>query len=371
MNAISLARQNLLNLVPYEPGKPFEEVERELGITDVIKMASNENPLGPAPEAVEAMQRAILETNIYPDGDCYYLKQKLAAHLGVERTNIAVSNGSNEMIKLISKSYLNPGENIIMANPSFSEYKAAAIISGAEVIEIPVTTDLRHDLDAMAASINERTKLIYVCNPNNPTGTMVTRDELDCFMQKAPESVIVIMDEAYYEYVTDKDYPETLPYVKEGRNVIIMRTFSKVYSLAALRIGYAIAKPELIDYINRVREPFNVNRIAQVAAIASLESTHAAKSKQVNEAGIIYLTEKLGELGLNFIPPQTNFIYVDTRVNARTLFQEMMKQGVILRPGDIFGMPTYVRITIGTESQNARLVQALKECLEQLPSVES
>lgn len=367
MDAKSLARQNLLNLIPYEPGKPFEEVERELGITDVIKMASNENPLGPAPEAIEAMQKAILETQIYPDGDSYYLKLELAERLGLARNNFAIGNGTNEVIKLISKSYLNPGENIVMADPSFSEYKAAAIISGAEVISIPVTEgDLRHDLDAMAAAINEKTKLVYICNPNNPTGTMMTKEEIESFMEKVPESVIVIMDEAYYEYVTSSDYPDTLPYVKEGRNVIILRTFSKIYSLAALRIGYCIAKPELIDFINRVREPFNVNRIAQIAAIASLRSNHADNSIRVNEAGKEYLKDKLSQLGLNFIHPHTNFIYLDTKVNSRELFQEMLKKGVIIRPGDIFGMPTYTRITIGTESQNARMVQALHECIKKL-----
>lgn len=363
MDAKQLARQNLLNLTPYQPGKPIEEVERELGITNVVKLASNENPLGPAPEAVAAMSKAILETQIYPDGNCYYLKQQLAEHLDVTTDNLAFGNGSNELIKIIAKSYLNPGENIVMADPSFSEYKSAAIISGAEVIAVPLTEDLRHNLPAMAAAINPKTKLVFICNPNNPTGTMVNREELDQFMQQMPEQVIVIMDEAYYEYVTEADFPQTIDYVKAGKNVIILRTFSKIYSLAALRIGYAVAKPGLIDFINRVREPFNVNRIAQVAATASLKSDHVAKSGQLNEQGKEYIMNELQSMGFQPIPTQTNFIFVKVGVNSRELFQEMLKKGVIIRSGDIFGTPDYVRLTIGTEEQNQRMLQALRECL--------
>ncbi|MDW7673316.1 MAG: histidinol-phosphate transaminase [Bacillota bacterium] len=363
MDAKALARQNLMNLTPYQPGKPIEEVERELGIKDVVKLASNENPLGPAPEAVAAMDKAIRETQIYPDGNCYYLKEKLAAHWGVSMDNLAIGNGSNELIKLIAKAYLNPGENIVMADPSFSEYKTAAIISNAEVIALDLTEDFRHDLKAMAAAINDRTKLVFICNPNNPTGTIVTKAELDEFMAKVPDSVIVVMDEAYYEYVENKEYPETLDYVKAGRNVIILRTFSKIYSLAALRVGYAIAKPQLIDFINRVREPFNVNRIAQVAAKASLESDHVAKSVNLNSDGRRYLMEQLTALGLKPVTSETNFIFVDVEVNSRQLFQDMMKKGVIIRSGDIFGKPSFARLSIGTESQNAKMIEVLKDCL--------
>ncbi len=363
MDAKQLARQNLLNLTPYQPGKPIEEVERELGITNVVKLASNENPLGPAAEAVSAMSKAILETQLYPDGNCYYLKQQLAEHWDVATDNLTIGNGSNELIKIISKAYLNPGENIIMADPSFSEYKSAAIISGAEVIAVPLTEDLRHDLPAMAQAINSKTKLVFLCNPNNPTGTMVNREEIDQFMQQMPEQVIVIMDEAYYEYVTEADFPQTIDYVKAGKNVIILRTFSKIYSLAALRIGYAIAKPELIDFINRVREPFNVNRIAQVAATASLKSEHVAKSRQLNEQGKEYIVNELQAMGFQPIPTQANFIFVQVHVNSRELFQQMLKKGVIIRSGDIFGTPDYVRLTIGTQEQNQRMLQALRECL--------
>lgn len=366
MDSKNLARECLMDLTPYQPGKPIEEVERELGITDVVKLASNENSLGAAPEAIVAIEKAIKETQIYPDGNCYYLKKKLSEQLQVTPDNLAMGNGSNELIKLITKSYLNPGENIIMADPSFSEYKSAAIISGGEAITVPLTADFRHDLLAMAAAINEKTKIVFICNPNNPTGTIVNKDQLAEFMQSIPEHVIVVLDEAYYEYVTSDDYPDAIQYIKEGKNIIILRTFSKIYSLAALRIGYAIAKPELIDFINRVREPFNVNRLAQVAATASVSSNHVAKSRDLNETGKTYLMGELAKLGFAPIPTETNFIFVNVKENSRELFNKMLQKGVIIRSGDIFGTPEFIRITIGTEEQNKRFIEALKQSLKNI-----
>ncbi|MGF7185258.1 histidinol-phosphate aminotransferase [Desulfitispora alkaliphila] len=367
MEGKDLARKNLMELTPYQPGKPIEEVERELGISNVIKMASNENPYGPSQRAQEAMQKAIQQANMYPDGNCYYLKQLLCEKLNVEMDQLALGNGSNELIKLISKAYLSQGDEIVMADPSFSEYKTAAIISGAKAVEVPLTEEYKHDLDKMAAAIGPKTKLVYICNPNNPTGTLITASELSNFLEKLPEHVILIMDEAYFEYVSSEENPDSVAEVKKGKNIIVLRTFSKMYSLAALRVGYAIARPDIIDFINRVREPFNVNNIAQAAATASLQSEeHVEKSVKLNEAGKEYLMAELQKIGLNPISTETNFIFVDTGVDSKELFQRMLKKGVIIRSGDIFGNPTFVRLTIGFEQDNERMVKVLAETIAEM-----
>ncbi|HHX40671.1 MAG TPA: histidinol-phosphate transaminase, partial [Armatimonadetes bacterium] len=269
-SAPPICRSNIHDLVPYVPGKPIEEVEREYGITDIIKLASNENPYGPSPRVVEAMKEALESIRLYPDGSCFSLTQRLSQHLDLPADHIVVGNGSDEIIHYLGIAYLEPGDEVVQAHPSFVRYEAAATLNGCQCIQVPLK-DYTHDLDAMADAVTPRTKLLFITNPNNPTGTIVTRSAVDRLLDRLPERVLVVMDEAYYEYVEDPEYPDSVAYIREGRNVISLRTFSKIFALAGLRVGYGIARPEIIWAIHQVREPFNVNSIAQVGAIASLD----------------------------------------------------------------------------------------------------
>ncbi len=353
-------RKALLSIKPYVPGKPIEEVERELGITNVVKMASNENPLGPSPDAVLAIRDAAEKAYLYPDGSCHYLRQELGEYLGVGPNQLIVGNGSDEILKLLAEAYVNDGDETIMAQPSFSEYDFATQLMGGTTVMVP-TRDFTHDLQAMADAITERTRIIFICNPNNPTGTIVTRQEMDAFMERVPARVLVVFDEAYFEYVEHPEYASGLAYVLAGRpNVIVLRTFSKVYGLAGLRVGYGVAVPQLIEWISRTREPFNVNLIAQAAARASLKDPlQVTKSREVNHKGKLYLYQRFQQMGLKYVPTQANFILVDTGHPSRQVFQAMLKAGVIVRTGDIFGLDTFIRVTIGTERQNQRMADTL------------
>ncbi|MBP6965630.1 MAG: histidinol-phosphate transaminase [Armatimonadetes bacterium] len=358
-----LVNENICRLKPYSPGKPIEEVEREYGIKDPVKLASNENPLGPSPKAVEAMRTALQTVSLYPDGACYHLKKELASHWGVGEDMLCIGNGSDELIHYIGVTFLSEDDEVIQADPSFVRYESAAVLNDCSCIMVPLK-DYTHDLDAMADRINDRTRLIFITNPNNPTGTMVTARELERFMLRVPERALVIFDEAYYEYVERDDYPNTLNYVMAGRNAVILRTFSKVYGLAGLRVGYGIARPEIIQCLNQVREPFNVNSIAQVGAVASLrDPDQVARTRRVNSEGKKYLYREFEAMGLPFIPTEANFVMFDTKKQCRPLFEEMLRRGVILRTGDIFGMPTWFRVTIGTQEENERFVTALREVL--------
>ncbi|QGP92400.1 Histidinol-phosphate aminotransferase [Neomoorella glycerini] len=359
-------REAILAIKPYVPGKPIEEVQRELGVKDVIKLASNENPLGPSPDAVQALREASERVYLYPDGNCYYLKNALAEKLGVSPENIIVGNGTDEILKMLAEAYVNPGDEIVVADPTFSEYEFAAQVMAGRAIKVPCRS-FRHDLKAMAASLTPRTRLVFVCNPNNPTGTIVGQVTLDSFLKEVPPSVLVVLDEAYADYVTAEHYPDSLAYIRRGRaNVIVLRTFSKIYGLAGLRVGYGVAVPEIIRNLNRVREPFNVNLLAQAAAIAALkDEAHLKKSREVNTEGKQYLYEQFTALGLQYVPTEANFIFVDIQRDSRAVFQELLKRGVIVRTGDIFGYDTYLRVTIGTRRQNERFIQDLREVLGQ------
>lgn len=358
-----LHRQQILAIKPYVPGKPVEEVERELGISGVIKLASNENPLGPAPAAIEMMHSMVDKVAAYPDGNCYYLKNALAASLDLSPANLIVGNGSDEVIKLIAEAFLDEGEEAIVADPTFSEYDFAVKIMGGRTVVIP-GKNYTHDLEAMAAAVTERTKLVFVCNPNNPTGTKVGKAEARALLDKLPDGVITVFDEAYYEYVTDDDYPQTLDFVREGRDVIVLRTFSKIYGLAGLRIGYGVSTPELIGLLSRVREPFNVNMIAQSAALAALgDQEHVVKSREMNEAGKKYLYGEFDRLGLSYMPTHANFIWVNIKTDCKNAFAKLLRRGVIVRTGDIFGAPDVIRVTIGTPEQNKRFIETLGEVL--------
>ena len=358
-----LVKENICRLKPYSPGKPIEEVEREFGITDIVKMASNENPLGPSPKALEAMRKALEKVALYPDGSCFYLKKALARHWEVSEDELMVGNGSDELIHYIGVTFLSPGDEVVQANPSFVRYESAAVLNDCDCIMVPLR-DFTHDLDAMADRFTDRTRLVFVANPNNPTGTAVTQRDVERFMAVLPKRVIVVFDEAYFEYVESTDFPDMMDYVREGANVIVLRTFSKIYGLAGLRVGYGIARPEIIQCLNQVREPFNVNSIAQAGALASLDDPEQVeRSRRVNSEGKRYLYGEFETMGLPYAPSEANFIFVDIKRDCRPVFTELLKRGVIVRTGDIFGYPTFFRVTIGTESENQRFIQALREAL--------
>lgn len=358
------ARPAIFDIQPYIPGKPIEEVQRELGITDVIKLASNENPLGPSARAMEALRAWIPEAHLYPDGGAVALKQRIAQAAGVEVRNVIVGNGSDELLKLLAETFLRPGDEVVVADPTFSEYSFAAFLMGARVVRVPLAKE-RHDLMAMAAAIGPRTRMVFLCNPNNPTGTIVSAAEVAEFLAAVPEEVLVVFDQAYQEYVDDPEYGDGLPHVLAGHRAIVLRTFSKIYGLAGLRVGYGLAAPDLIELVERVREPFNVNRAAQVAATAALDDLEfVERSRELNRRERTRLMTALAARGLRVVPSQANFLFVDVGVDSVRLFRRMLSQGVIIRTGDIFGRPTFVRITVGTPEQNDRLLSVLMAARE-------
>lgn len=361
----NLARPEIFNLKPYIPGKPIEEVKRELGLTDVIKMASNENPLGASPLAAQAVREALNQLHIYPDSNCYYLRQKLAEKYGVTENMILLGNGSDEILRLIAETFLRPGDEVVFAMPTFIEYEFTALVMGAKCVAVPLKDD-RHHLPAMLEAVNEATRIVYLCNPNNPTGTYVNRDELDRFVTSLPDDVILIVDEAYGEYATSEDYPEGLSYVREGRNVIVLKTFSKIYGLAALRVGYGLCRAELAALVQRVSEPFNVNLLAQTAAAAALDDAeHVRRSRANNVEGMQFLTRALDEMGLPWIASQANFLLIDTGRDCRTVFEKLLKKGVIVRSGDVYGYPRHIRVTVGRPQDNARFIRELAGILKE------
>ncbi len=350
------------DISPYVPGKPIEELQRELGIKDIVKLASNENPLGPSRKAMEAIKKATRGLNRYPDGSCYYLKKELSKKLGVSPEELIIGNGSNELLDIASKTFLMPGDNAVMARPSFVVYAMATRIAGATPLEIPLTLELSHDLVAMAGAITDKTGIVFIANPNNPTGTINLAHEFDTFMKKIPGNVLVIVDEAYYEYVTNKEYPDTLQYLKKGYPILILRTFSKIYGLAGLRIGYGIGPKELITEMNRVREPFNVNSLAQIAAAAALkDKEHVRKSVALNKTEKQFLYRELKKLNIDFVPTEANFIYMRFPFPVQPLFNEMLKRGVIIRPVG----KNEIRLTIGTRKENFKFIKALEDILKE------
>lgn len=362
-----LAKDWVLDLAAYEPGKPLEEVARELGMDDyrdIFKLASNENVLGPSPKAVEAMQAAAPEMNIYPDGGAFKIRGAISEKLGVDKDQVMLGNGSNELIVFLSHVFLEPGENVVMSDRAFIIYKMAAAMYQAESIVVPMQ-GYTHDLDAMVQAITPRTKLLYVSNPNNPTGTMVDESALDRMMERVPDDVVVVFDEAYLELLPPEKQPNTLKYVQEGRNVYILRTFSKSYGLAGLRIGYAVSTKEGIEILHHVRQPFNANAMAQAAAVAALDDDrHLEETRRMVESGLRQIEDGLEEMGVDFVESCVNFILVRTG-KARETFEELQKRKVIVRPMDGYGMPDMVRVTVGTEEHNRRFLDALQEVLDE------
>jgi len=346
---------------PYVPGKPVEELERELGVKGAIKLASNENPIGPSPLALRAIREGLDDINRYPDGGCYHLRDALSRRLGVDRGCLIFGNGSNEIIELAVRTFLMPGDETIMAQPSFVVYPLITQAAGGRSIVVPLK-EWRHDLEVMASMVTDRTRIIFIANPNNPTGTINTRAEMDSFMRDIPEGVLIVIDEAYHEYVTSDDYPDSLDYLRQGRDVLILRTFSKIYGLAGLRIGYGISRPEIIDAMERVRQPFNINALAQRAALAALEdSGHLRRSREVNEEGKEFLYGELRSLGIEYVPTEANFIYLILKEgNAGIVYNELLRHGVIVRPvGD-----RYIRVTIGLPQENIRMIEGFKRLMD-------
>ncbi|MDH5427627.1 MAG: histidinol-phosphate transaminase [Nitrospirota bacterium] len=349
-------------LKPYSPGKPLSELERELGISEAIKLASNENPWGPSLKALQVLEGAAGSLHRYPDGGAHDLRQALARKWEVSSDQVLVGNGSDEVISLLIKTFLAPGEEAIMADLTFVMYRLSVLGGHGVPVEVPLK-NWTHDLSAMVDAITDRTRLFFICNPNNPTGTMLSAKEIEVALAKIPEHVVVVFDEAYYEYVRDAEYPDSLRYVREGRPVVVLRTFSKIYGLAGLRVGYGITTPEIAGYVNRVRPPFNVNSLAQEAAQAALlDEEHVAKSRAMNEAELTFLEEGLRALGLKTIPTQANFIYFDVKRDGAALYNALLREGVIVR--HIRG--SMIRVTIGQPTENRRFLEALKHVLPTL-----
>jgi len=358
-------KSNIVHLPVYQPGKPIEEVKRELGLTEVIKLASNENPFGCSEAAKQAIVGELANTSLYPDGAAVALTEALAGHLGVGKDQIIFGAGSDEVILMIARAFLVPGDETIMADETFPQYKHNAEIEGAKIIEVPLK-DGRHDLSAMLAKVTDKTKIVWICNPNNPTGTIVTKDELDAFMAKVPAHVLVVLDEAYCEYIDDPAYPDGIEYVKRYPNVVSLRTFSKIYGLASLRIGYGIGRPEIIRYINQVREPFNTTRYAQAAAKAALEDkAFIEECKRRNAEGLAYLKAEFDRLGLRYFEPYGNFVMFDAGRPSQTVFDALLRKGIISRARWTH-YPTHIRITVGSTEQNRKFIETLEQVLQEL-----
>ena len=366
---LKLAAPGVVELMPYQPGKPVEELERELGISDSIKLASNENPLGPSPLALAEIRNELHGLALYPDGNGFALKQALSQKLDVTQEQITLGNGSNEILELVARTFLRVGDEVIFSAHAFAVYPivtqavgAVACVAAANPEEHPMPYG--HDLDAMRELINERTRLIFVANPNNPTGTWLLKDELEQFLISVPEEVIVVVDEAYFEYVMVDQYPDTTKWLSRFPNLVVTRTFSKIYGLAGLRIGYGVSSAMIADLLNRVRQPFNTNSLAQSAALAALHDTeHVRNSVTMNLEGMRQLRAGFEVMGLTSIPSVANFISVNLRQSGMQVYDKMLRQGIILRPVDNYGLPEYLRITVGTQKQNQRVLEALQQVL--------
>lgn len=354
------AHEHVLKLTVYEPGKPVEELARDLGLREeeIIKLASNENPLGPSPKALEAMRRTLERAHFYPDGGGYELRGAIAGRLGFARENIVLGNGSNEIIEFIGHAFFRPGDEVVVARHSFAVYRLMAQLFGAETVEVP-DPGYTADLDAMLAAVTPRTRVLFLANPNNPTGTMVGQVAIDRFMAKVPDHVLVVFDEAYHEFLDEGVAPDVLGYVREGRNVVVMRTFSKIMGLANLRIGYGVTTPDLAAVLQRTRQPFNANGIAQAGALAGLlDEEHMRKTRELTHEGREYLEKEFAAMRLEYVPSVANFVLVNVG-DGNAVFQAMLRKGIILRAMGSYGLPEWIRISVGTMEQNRRCIEEL------------
>lgn len=363
LDALSLAAPGVRALQPYVPGKPIEELEREYGVKNAIKLASNENPLGPSPKALAAARAALAEIARYPDGGGFGLKRALAAKLGVQAEQVTLGNGSNDVLELVARAFVQPGDEVVFAGHAFAVYPIVTQAAGGRTVEVPAR-QWGHDLDAMRHAIGARTRVIFIANPNNPTGTWLRRAELEAFLDTVPERVIVVVDEAYFEYVDEPDYPNTVKWLGRYPNLVATRTFSKAYGLAGLRIGYGVSSAAIADILNRVRQPFNVNSLALAGALAALDdAAHLEQSRRVNAEGMRQLVSGFGQLGLSYIPSVGNFVCVEVGDAAR-VYEQLLRRGVIVRPVANYGMPKHLRITVGRPEENRRFLDALRAALQ-------
>lgn len=363
-----LALPGVQKLRPYEPGKPVEELERELGITGIIKLASNENPLGPSAQVVETLKAQMMDLARYPDGNAFQLKRALADIHHVELDQITIGNGSNDILELIARAFVSTDNEILFSEHAFAVYPIVTQAVGATAVVVPAK-DWGHDLKAMAAAVTNKTKVIFVANPNNPTGTCIGSDELKSFIQSVPDNVLVVIDEAYFEYAEDlfEGYSSASDWINDFSNLIVTRTFSKAYGLAGLRVGYGISSVDVSDFLNRVRQPFNVNSMAMAGALAALDDKeHLDNSLRINREGLAQYENAFKAMGLEWIPTAGNFICVDLKCDGREVFNQLLREGVITRAVDNYGMPDFLRITVGTHDENTRCIEALTKVLDKV-----
>lgn len=357
---------NIATLKPYPPGKPLEELEREYGIRDSIKLASNENPLGASPLALEAIHNHLKNLRRYPDGSCYYLRKRLAQRLEVDESSIVLGNGSNEIIDLLIRTFVQPGEEVLMSEPTFLVYRLMTQAVGGRPVQV-AQKSFAHDLEAMADELTPHTRLVFLDNPNNPSGTVIGRKEFEIFLDRVPGDILIVLDEAYIEFANSEQTITGLEYLRGSSPVISLRTFSKAYGLAGLRVGYGVMPPEVADYVNRVRQPFNVNSLAQVAALAALDDEQFLQETQkVVREGLDFLYEELAEMQIRTLPTQTNFFLVEIGYDGRQVYEGMLRRGVIVRAMNAYGLDNYIRISVGRPEENRRFLIALKEVLEEL-----
>ena len=360
-----LVPSHIETLKPYVPGKPIEETEREYGITGAIKLASNENPLGPSPLAIEAIRGAARRVNLYPDGSSYYLVQKLSSFLRVRPDELFLGNGSNEIIELLIRTFTTPEDEALICKGSFLMYKVALQSHGRDFAEVPMQAGYRYDLGAMADRITPRTRIIFLANPDNPTGTAFSRDQFESFLRRVPADCFVALDEAYFEYVDWPEYPNGMHYFHSQPNLIVLRTYSKIYGLAGIRLGYAIMQRHLTGYLNRTRLPFNLSSLAQAAGIAALDDVqHVKATRETTQRGLRYLESELRKLGLAVPQSHANFVFVDFGRPAGPIYEQLLRRGIITRPIPAYGFPNALRISVGLRAQNEKLIRALKDVLK-------
>ena len=358
-----LVREEVHSLKPYIPGKPIEEVQEEYGLERIIKIASNENPLGVSEKVKKAVVEEIMNINRYPDGGCRIIKKPLAEKLGILEDMLLFGNGSDGLLKVIGETFINKGDEIIISDPTFVEYIFVSNLMGAKIKRVKMNP-YHQDIELIANMVTDKTKMVFLTSPHNPAGTVINNDDLKYFMEKIPENILVVLDQAYYEYVQDRDYPDVLEYIEQGYPIIALRTFSKAYGLAGLRIGYAIANPQLISLLSKGRDPFNVNRIAQVAARAALnDQDFLKKTLELNEMGKKYLYRELKSRNINYVPTEANFILVDISRDTIDVFNRMLEMGVIIRPGKPLGYPEHIRVTIGLPEENKIFIDSIDKLL--------
>ena len=364
MRAENLTRKGILKIESYVPGKSIEEVQKEFGTKRWVKLASNENLLGPSPKAIAAIRKELPNIYLYPEGPCTVLRRALAERFGISEGRVVISNGADNLILMIANAFVNEGDEVMMADPTFSVYTNVTQIMGGKPIKVKLK-DFTHDLNSMLKKVTRKTKLVFICNPNNPTGTTVSLEAFDRFLSKLPKRVIVVLDEAYGDFAEDAFYPNGLDYIKERKQVIVLRTFSKLYGLAGLRIGYALGRGDLVDCLYQVRDPFPVHRLAQVAAVAALnDEDHAIRSIQLVYEGKRYLYKELDRMGLFYVPSQANFVFIDFEKDSGEILKAFLKEGIIIRPGKVWGYPTFARVTIGRTADNRRFIKALKKIIK-------